>query len=485
MLILVAQLREAEHQLLQENKAKTILIQAHELTKLFFDAGQSVALYGILHKEDFLRSYDEKMPQIPQQIERIKTSLHDLDPNDHSFDNVERAAYKGLSILRANRARSDLGDTNFFRRDMRPVLQEYVKLITTFVEQKGQFANEIAPEASARSRHNVIVLIWIMVVANLLAGVFLVLAFRTLTTKRLAVLMDNTLRMGRHEKLNPALVGDDELAHLDSVFHEMVNALEEASRRKQELVSMVSHDLRTPLMSMQVSLELLSAGAMGDLPEQARKELSVAEYSTTRLIHLINDLLDIDKMESGKFELHKRHADVGFVFERCARSVRAFADRYKVSLTYDDTEEVDIYADIDRVSQVITNLVSNAIKFSPPGSEVRMEAEITEGGTVVRIVDHGRGIPPGFENRIFERFQQVDSKDEREKKGSGLGLAICKMMVEAHEGQIGVQSKQGEGSTFWFRIPPESAAERAENASNGGDRVDTTFGAKANEQTSG
>jgi signal transduction histidine kinase len=209
-------------------------------------------------------------------------------------------------------------------------------------------------------------------------------------------------------------------------------------------------------MSIQVSLELLSAGAMGEMPEQARKELASAEYSATRLIHLINDLLDIDKMEAGKFDLELRSADLGWIFERCLRSVRAYADRHQVSIVVpDDDDDAKVYADPDRLAQVVTNLLSNAIKYSPSGGEVTISYEDLSDATVVRITDRGRGIPAGLEEKIFERFQQVDAKDEREKKGTGLGLAICKAIIDAHHGSIGVKSKEGEGSTFWFKVPKE------------------------------
>src|SRR5262249_16524354 len=146
------------------------------------------------------------------------------------------------------------------------------------------------------------------------------------------------------------------------------------AKHKQELVSMVSHDLRTPLMSMQVSLELLSEGALGELPDVAHKELKVAEYSATRLIHLINDLLDVEKMNTGKLDLNLQDAMLSVLFERAARSVKAYAERQEVDLRYpgDDCDD-RVYADHERIVQVLINLLSNAIKFSPKGAEVRME----------------------------------------------------------------------------------------------------------------
>jgi signal transduction histidine kinase len=299
---------------------------------------------------------------------------------------------------------------------------------------------------------------WLLggVALNVVLGIALANYFSIGTIRRLHTLMDNTFRMSARKQLNPPVGGGDEIAHLDTVFHQMARDLDDAAKRKQEMVAMVTHDLRTPLMSMQTVLELLSEGVMGELPQKARHEISVAQFSTERLIQLINDLLDIDKLEAGKFELSKREADAGWLFERCIHSVKAFADRNQVSISVpDEDDDVVVYADPDRLAQVITNLLSNAIKFSPPGSEVQLICRDLPEATLFQIIDQGRGIPAGYEHRIFERFQQVDASDPREKKGSGLGLAICKALIDAHNGTIGVESKPGRGSNFWFKIPKQ------------------------------
>ena len=284
------------------------------------------------------------------------------------------------------------------------------------------FADDKNADAQAieiSSRYRTLTEVWVafMVAVNIALAVCLAVFFNLNTVRRLGVVMDNTFRLGARQPLNSPVGGGDEIAHLDTVFHQMARDLEEASQRKQELVSMVSHDLRTPLMSMQTSLELLQEGILGALPDKARNEISVAQYSTTRLIQLINDLLDIDKLEAGQFHIERRDSDIGWVFERCITTVRAFAQRHGVTIEVpEDDEDVQIYADPDRLAQVIVNLLSNAIKYSMPGSKVTLTYEDSVAATLVKIIDSGRGIPEGFEKRIFERFQQVDPKDARERK---------------------------------------------------------------------
>lgn len=226
----------------------------------------------------------------------------------------------------------------------------------------------------------------------------------------------------------------------------------EIERMKQEFVAMVSHDLRTPLTSIQGFLTLLQTGMYGDLNDNGAHNLNIAEANTSRLISLINDLLDIEKMESGKLKMEMGKTEIADVFDRSIGAVIGFAEQQKVHLVADETSLVAL-ADRDRLVQVVVNLISNAIKFSPKESVVRLQARQIDDFVEVRVVDKGRGVPTEFREAIFERFQQVQTTDATKKGGSGLGLAICKAIVEGHQGTIGVDSEEGKGSEFWFRVP--------------------------------
>jgi PAS domain S-box-containing protein len=232
-----------------------------------------------------------------------------------------------------------------------------------------------------------------------------------------------------------------------------VSERREVERLKKEFVSTVSHELRTPLTSIRGSLTLLSVGAMGVLPEQAKKVLDIAERNTIRLIALINDILDIEKLESGKLDMVFETLTIGAVLERSSEAVKAFAEQNGIKLEIIPSS-IQVYADGDRLVQVLVNLISNAVKFSPKGETVTVSVEETTNWLEVKVVDRGRGIPAKFKNLLFQRFQQVESSDAKKKGGTGLGLAICKGIIEAHGGNIGVDSEEGKGSCFWFRIPP-------------------------------
>jgi len=227
----------------------------------------------------------------------------------------------------------------------------------------------------------------------------------------------------------------------------------EIERLKQEFVSMISHDLRTPLTSIQIFLNLLGRGAFGALSELGAKKADMADRNATRLINLVNDLLDIEKMESGQLELNCKPITLNSVIERSVESVRAFAEQNGVAIETTAISDKTVSADDDRLVQVVVNLLGNAVKFSPPESVVTVTTKESPEHLKVEIIDRGRGVPAQLRQTIFERFKQVEVKDATEKKGTGLGLAICRAIIEQHNGEIGVESEEGKGSTFWFRLP--------------------------------
>ncbi|MBB4634863.1 ATP-binding protein [Longimicrobium terrae] len=229
----------------------------------------------------------------------------------------------------------------------------------------------------------------------------------------------------------------------------------EVERMKDEFVSIVSHELRTPLTSIRGSLGLLAAGKLGEVPEKGRRMLDIAVQNTDRLVRLINDILDIERIESGRVTMEVRSTDAAELAHQAVEVMAAMAERAGIRL-FAWAERLPLAADPDRILQVLTNLLSNAVKFSPPGGEVTVTTEAREGEVLFRVVDQGRGIPEDRLDAIFERFQQVDSSDAREKGGTGLGLAICRSIVQQHGGRIWVESEMGKGSTFLFTLPTQT-----------------------------
>lgn len=226
----------------------------------------------------------------------------------------------------------------------------------------------------------------------------------------------------------------------------------EVERMKSEFVSVVSHELRTPLTSIHGSLGLLASGLLGSTSEKGRRMLDIAVTNTDRLIRLLNDILDMEKLDSGKTEIHRRLCNAGELLRNAADVMRPMAQKHEISLEVRDSDE-EIWADPDLLAQCLTNLLSNAIKFSEPGGLVSMNVLSLGNEIRFQVADDGRGIPSNKQHSIFERFQQVDASDSRKKGGTGLGLAISRSIIQQHGGRIWVESELGKGSRFFFTVP--------------------------------
>jgi PAS domain S-box-containing protein len=228
----------------------------------------------------------------------------------------------------------------------------------------------------------------------------------------------------------------------------------QGDQMKAEFVSTVSHELRTPLTSISGALGLVCGGALGPVTDQAKSMLDIAYKNSQRLTHLINDLLDMEKIAAGKMRFELEVLEIMPLVEQAIESTREYAQPYQVSLMLQERADgVRVRVDASRLQQVLSNFLSNAVKFSPQGAQVEVQVRQGQGGVRVEVVDHGAGIPAEFRSRIFQKFSQADSSDTRQKGGSGLGLAISKELMERMHGKVGFESQQGQGASFFFELP--------------------------------
>lgn len=253
----------------------------------------------------------------------------------------------------------------------------------------------------------------------------------------------------------------------DQVVHETIAArsFEEADRLKGEFVSTVSHELRTPLTIIKGYSDLLATEQTGPLSETQQKFIAGIQRNTTRLTELVNDLLDIARLESGPPEMAREKVDLcQIVGDACAEYERAGAAAERcVAVRFGDGEEsaaLFVEGDAARLRQVVNNLLSNAVKYSPAGETVTAECAVVGREVVVSVRDHGPGIPPAAQVQLFQKFYRVDSSLTRLVGGTGLGLAIAKAIVEQHHGRIWVESEHGVGSTFRFALPTWNGEKR-------------------------
>jgi signal transduction histidine kinase len=228
---------------------------------------------------------------------------------------------------------------------------------------------------------------------------------------------------------------------------------------KDEFISTVSHELRTPLTSIRGALGLLASGTIGELDPRAMNLLRIATTNTDRLIRLINDILDLERMESGRAPLQIRRCSLRDLCDQAIETMTPMAEDHAVHLElvpFSEGQTPDSLffdGDSDRILQVLTNLLSNAIKFSPAASTVRIHTDATSDSLLLKVVDEGRGIPADKLDSIFDRFQQVEHADARQRGGTGLGLSICRSIVQQHSGAIWAQRNLIKGTTMFVMLP--------------------------------
>jgi signal transduction histidine kinase len=247
---------------------------------------------------------------------------------------------------------------------------------------------------------------------------------------------DHELQIEKH------LADERERQHLDQM--------------QDEFIAIVSHELRTPLTSAHGALKILVSGLVSSDSDQGQQLLKIAANSTDRLVRLINDILDIEKINAPQKAMMLANCPVKPLLQEVLRSLQPYATETGVKLHLEMVNAPDslmIWADHDRLVQVLMNLINNAIQFSPVNGTVWLQAEPCGTQVQFLVKDQGHGIPSEKLEKVFERFQQVDFSSARHHEGSGLGLAICRSIVLQHQGKIWLESKVGEGSTFYFTIP--------------------------------
>ncbi len=231
---------------------------------------------------------------------------------------------------------------------------------------------------------------------------------------------------------------------------------QQLDRMKDEFISTVSHELRTPLTSLRAALGLVTGGALATRPDKMQQMLEIAIGNTDRLIRLVNDILDIERISSGNSELHCASCPADALLERASGLQQAAALKTNIRFHLNGNG-VEVWADPDRILQALANLISNAIKFSSPGGDIWLSAKKLENEVQLDVRDNGRGIPPEKLESIFGRFQQVDASDSKVMGGTGLGLAICRSIIAQHGGKIWATSTQGLGTTFHFTLPTQGS----------------------------
>ena len=374
-----------------------------------------------------------------------------------------RAAAAAYELQVAVRTHALTGDTVRLR-EARDAAWRHAMLLDTLHARERLARAEMEAQIASRE--------WFLLRVGPIVTVLVLLSISGLLLRRTLLAVSTAARAvaeGRYAdvRMPVELSGNREMRQIASTFEELALAIEEREQilhsdilqlreyeqMKSDFVATVSHELRTPLTSMRGALGLLLSGAAGPLAPQGRELLLIANQNTERLIRLINDILDIEKIESGTITVRRDRCDVKEVLEATIAGVAGYAREHGVRVHLAALASPEVMGDQDRLIQVFTNLISNAIKFSEAGGEVTVTLDVTSGVTQVRVRDRGPGISPEFQGRIFGKFQQAESSASRRHGGTGLGLAIARAIVERHDGTIAFTTSAGAGTTFLVELP--------------------------------
>ncbi len=453
-------LKQTQEVVRRETRSRAVVAEANQLSRCLFDAGTSLIGWKYFRTDLFLNREKQnfnlferglaRLKELTVDDERQKQHVMSLDVLGHKiikhFEEYQHIAEKNTypTLEPMQRLR-------FIQEGLNPFLAE-VQLI----DKEESKIIEGSPLSAQQSQQALDRFLIVGVLVNVILTLALAMFFSKEITRRIGTVIDNSRRLANKQPLLSAVGGNDEVTELDSVFHQMAQALALSERRRREVIEMVGHDLRSPLSSIKVTLALLTEGVYGSLSETGASRVSAAELSSERLLSLINDLLDVERLESGSFELDLQEVSVKSAIDNSIGVVKPLAEEKNLKIEVECQSDYWMEADKNRVVQIIVNLLSNAIKFSPKERAIGITASESGDSIKISVKDEGPGIASEDQARIFDHYQQVldvDHAPETQEKSSGLGLAICKALVAAHKGKIGVLSEIGQGSTFWFEIP--------------------------------
>lgn len=445
---------QAEQQALKESQARLLVIRANNLMSAVYDSGWMLVVYTAAAKDRTM--YERwllKKEFLLQQLDSLN-KLSVLSTSPDAYSRLINISNKGVRVMDESFRRVERGNPADIYKYV-PELKSFTDSILSEInfvltkDLKSQLGNTLGEE---RVRQLIASCLYAGIFIDILIAIALSQFFGASIEKRINVISDNTRRVRERKELNAQVDGTDEIASLDEEFHVLTKELRESERLRSEFISMVSHDMKAPLMSVELTLEQIERKLQATQDGRLNDELKSVNNNMRRVMGLIRDILDLERGASGKLSLELEELNLDDVFARVTMSVKVLAVQKNVTLTVESNEE-SVFADKRRLEQVLVNLLSNALKFAPEGSQVAIRASKSGNEVEIRVTDSGVGVREQDRLRIFERFEQSAQGDTvRGDAGSGLGLAICKAIIDSHGGQIGYDPGPNGGSQFWIRL---------------------------------
>lgn len=432
--------------------------QTVEIIKISSLCYKSIALladFGLAQKQESLQAFDTVYGQLEKSAERVAILQQDAGTTDLKVEKEARQQLnQTLTKLHEIRQlvqlkhRQFVGGANLVAiSELRADLERSLSQLEELARSKSGLSDSSQIETKRA------VFLWSILIgfgANMAASCALLRFYAKDFAGRFNTVVENTRRLASGQDLQAPVEGKDEVAELDVAFREMDRALQIATAKKDELMAMVSHDLRSPLTAINLNLEIVTCS---ELPDQIEARLRVVTRMVDRMMALVNDILDLDKLKAGKLTLAVSPVLARDLILECFSELESIARQGNVELRCEVGEDVLVVADMDRMTQILINLLGNAIKYTRDGGCVHVYSNETGGLVEFLVQDQGPGIPAEYAEIIFLPFEQIPDNKRKKVPSTGLGLPICKLLVELHGGTINVESKQGEGSTFKFTLP--------------------------------
>ncbi len=452
-------LRQAEEQNFKLMQARNVIMRTDAFARKMQNATLAMAGYAVTSDRSTLVVCQNILDQLPSDFAKIEEAARgnqqELAVLKNMAQQIEHYGelLKDIRIAIETRDRLDATEDLFQR--VKVSSAEVSSMVQTISKADKALEKNLLIQ-QAKTRNGVVLLLGAGVAINVFIAIWLAYFYSRNFVDRLRILKTNSELFTKRQDFLPEVGGHDEISEVDHSFREMAETIKQLEQRKREFVSMVSHDLRSPLMSVEMTLGLFNEGLLGEVNETGLKRLKAAQNNIGRLMSLIRELIDVEAMETGNLNLERTNCCIDDIFQYSFQSIQSLAENKDIEIKFQESN-LYVNADADRIVQVITNLCSNAIKFSPEKTTITLQAIEHGEVTKVSVIDQGRGIPEALQPTIFDRFKQVERADRTEKQGSGLGLAICKSIVEAHGGSIGLISNENEGTEFWFTLPSGEA----------------------------
>lgn len=465
----------------EETRIKQIMTKCQELPYKISSSYMHILMMNMSGARNVDATFEETNQSVRGHIKNLQTLVPPSDPMRKTLDSYIGTIEHLMNLVEESKnaiKRTSEGEmvTPTFADFIGE--REYTEELTAYLRQASQQAakinahytpvvQEFQPE-SQQSRMAVIAAIVALIFFNIVVAIGLAVFFSRQTISRLDTLMSNIQNFSEGKLDLSPVGGGSELAELDESFRKMAYAKHASDEMRRSIVAMVSHDMRSPLTSVQMVLTMVLEKVYGPVEPGLEKVLTRVNSEIYRLVRLASDLLDSEKIESGKIDLDVKEHVLKDITDQALNAIQGMSSMLGTSIETEVPENLPIACDADRIIQVLVNFLSNALKYSARGSTVQLRARhIIEGDLIrIEVIDHGPGIAEHEIDTVFEKFKQLAQSGETKRQGAGLGLAICKALVEEHGGNIGVESELGKGSCFFIELPGAAVPAGKSNASS-------------------